>query len=180
MDHTIVSWDIPTHYNSLPSNSDHSHSRFIHWSHFSICVTATQNHFHSLLGYIRRSRVTYPSPPPYWKMKEPGEEKAKLRNYSWPHSPEEFWEGSLASDYWSFELYKTRLTNAEVFRIISSSNFHRHYIASSTSWWRILRGRGSWASTAGVGMRHSSIITPPPFPTKRSFCRSQGEVNWKC
>lgn len=114
MDHTIVSWDIPTHYNSLPSNSDHSHSRFIHWSHFSICVTATQNHFHLLLG-ISAARVTYPSPPPYWKMKEPGKEKVKLRNYSWPHPPEEFWEGSLASDYWSFEQYKTRLTNAEVY-----------------------------------------------------------------
>lgn len=45
-----------------------------------------------------------------------------------------------------------------------SNGFHLHYIASSTSWWRILRGRGSWASTAGVGRRHSSIITPPPLP----------------
>lgn len=32
-----------------PSDSDHSHSRFIHWSHLAIYNTATQNHLHPLL-----------------------------------------------------------------------------------------------------------------------------------
>ena len=176
MDHTIVSWDIPTHYNSLPSNSDHSHSRFIHWSHFSICVTATQNHFHLLLGYIRRSRVTYPSPPPFWKMKGPGKEKVKLRNYSWPHPPEEFWKGSLASDYWSFEQYKTRLTNAEVFRMDFIFIILLHQLLGE-GFWEVV-GR-ELAQQGWVGGTPPSL-PPPPFPTKRSFCRSQGEVNWKC
>lgn len=163
MDHTIVSWDIPTHYNSLPSNSDHSHSRFIHWSHFSICVTATQNHFHSLLGYIRRSRVTYPSSPPYWKMKEPGEEKAKLRNYSWPHSPEEFWEGSLASDYWSFELYKTRLT----LRYFES--FHLRIFIFIILLHQLL-GEGFWEVVGRELAQQGWVrgtppsLPPPPFP----------------
>lgn len=102
---------------------------------------------------------TYPSPPPYWKMKEPGKEKVKLRNYSWPHPPEEFWEGSLASDYWSFEQYKTRLTNAEVFRMDFIFIILLHQLLGE-GFWEVV-GR-ELAQQGWVGGTPPSL--PPPLP----------------